>query len=814
MISVELPVSLCSPPLADTLRLMLPSVTTTRLMQAALLEGEPAMEAWSVWRRAVEDPKAFLASDQIGFKRHLPLLYRNLSANRVEVGRDLEPYLRAARAREELRGVRYRRLLGVVLEALRQSEIDFVVGKGVTAAEMVHADPVLRHCHDIDLLIRSSDLPAAGRALGQVGFVPGASSPRGEPRFDHESGLPVELHDRLYRSPFYHGNVDDVWNRAHMATVLGVPVRVMGDADLLVQAPVHASVVPQRYNLNWIFDVVSLLRQRESDRVTIDWARVARIAEESCAQLPLYVMYQYLATTFGVAVPEAFINGLRRSASRSRRLQHLAALDGLRAAPHTRLKLLASVSGWRSRGAIATAMLLPPLEYFKKKQPDARMVTLALRYLARPTWFLGRKFRGNLGRISKRWFVPDPTAMQREFLSRLLPEERLLLGCVRRDLSDNEARRLAHDLHDKVINWTVVLDSASRCGIEPLFLSNVKKCREQGLAVPAHALTRLRVAMFKAMETKERQARQLRDALEFLNRNGLTVMLIKGAALDAVVFPKPWHVVSLDIDLLIRERVDQMPKMVSDRIWEFNGHGNGPFECEFGGHHDLSIDGLLPIDYHELWRDASRVTVRGQEVHVMCPEDMLIATCINACRKRFFQLKSLYGLREILERFPDLDWDRVARKAASYRCRAIVHAALTVANLAVDADVAESSLRKLNVNPLQGAFIRFLATRRSFTPIIGRQVMDEKQYTLWSKRLVSLANLSLILPYAAYTWRQRIARLRWLAQTKRMSKPGLFQPRSVVANLSADVSAIVGAGSTFSEHSQASQHGQLEQTVE
>ncbi len=263
-----------------------------------------------------------------------------------------------------------------------------------------------------------------------------------------------------------------------------------------------------------------------------------------------------------------------------------------------------------------------------------------------------------------------------------------------------------------------------------------------------------------------------------MNRHCLAIMLIKGAALDAVVFQKPWHVVSLDIDLLIREPVEHVPKPISDEIWSFNG--DGPFECEFAGHHDLSIDGVLPIDYREIWRDARRVTVQGQDVYVMCPEDMLIAACINGCRRRFFQLKSLYGIREILAGFKDLDWDRIAKKAANYQCRAIVYAALTVARLAVDADVADASLRLLKVGFVQAAIIRFLAGRRSFTPVTGRQVvMNEQQYTLWTKRVVSLANLSVILPYAAYTWRQRIARLRWLSQTEAMSKPGLFQAEAV-----------------------------------
>jgi hypothetical protein len=791
MIESEQLISASDPPLADTVRLMMPSAPTKLLMQAALLQGDLALEAWSKWRQTIDDPRAFLASDRTGIKRHLPLLYRNLMAHRADLGRDLEPYFRAARAREELRSVRYRRFLGEALDALSQGGIDFVVGKGVTFGETIHTDPVLRHCHDIDLLVHTAHLPAVANALYRAGFLPAKSGPHDEPRFDHASGLPVELHDRLYRTPFYDGSLNDVWNRARTAVILGVSVHLISDVDLLVQAPVHASLVSQRYNLSWIIDVVHLLRQRESEAATIDWCLVKRIAGDTDAELPLYVTYQYLAATFHVPIPQDVIDELRRSAAKAGRLQHLVALDGLRAAPRTRFKLLLQASGWRSRRAIAVAMLLPPVEYLKRKHPKVGAGALALLYLARPLWFAGKQLGKARHRFRQRWFNSGPTEPQRAFLARLLPEERLLLGCIRRELSNDVAQAIAGDLHDKPIRWMIVLETAKRQGIEPLLWSNLKKCREQGLAVPADVLKCLRGAMFSAIETKERQARQLRDVLEFMNRHRLAIMLIKGAALDAVVFQTPWHVVSLDIDLIIREPVEDVPKPISDQIWSFNR--DGPFECDFACHHDLSIDGVLPIDYREIWRDARRVTVQGQDVYVMCPEDMLIATCINSCRRRFFQLKSLYGIREILAGFKDLDWDRVAKKAANYQCRAIVYAALTVARLAVDANVADASLRLLKVGFVQAAIIRFLAGRRSFTPVTGRNVvMNERQYTLWTKRVASLANLSVILPYAAYTWRQRTARLRWLSQTEAMSKPWLFQAEAIRMELSADPSPPVG----------------------
>jgi hypothetical protein len=771
-------------PLASALRLMLPAAPLNLLLQATLLQGEAVRNAWAAWRQSIEDPKAFLASDRVGIKRHLPLVYRNLVTNRVDPGRDLEPYLRAARAREELRSARYRQFLSEALGALQQSGVEFVVGKGVTVGETIQPDPVLRHCHDIDLLVRAPDMSAAAAALTRAGFEPSGGA------FVHESGLPVELHDRLYRTPLYASDLAGVWDRARPAEMLGLAVRVISDVDLLVQATVHASTVRERENLSWIIDAVSLLRRRESENMEIAWAQVDRIGGVAGARLPLYVLLEYLAATFAAPIPATVIAGLRSDAAQAGRLQHLAALDGLRACPNVRFKSILRASDWHTRGAIARAMLLPPPAYLAAKYQTHGIAPLALLYLTRPLRFVGRQIKKSGRRCNRLMGSVDPPEARRRFLARLLPEERLLLGCIRQELTDQAARQIADDLQDHSINWTIVLETAGRHGIEPLLSSNLNKCRGQGLAVPADVLKKLRGAMLRAIRTKEIHARQLRDVLEFTNRNRLSVMLIKGAALDAAVFRTPWHVVSLDIDLLIRQTIKQVPEPIKEQFWAINR--NGPFECEFGGHHDLSVDGVLDIDYDALWRDARRISVHGQEVHVMCPEDMLIASCVNGCRKRFFHLKSLYSIGAILACHPDLDWERLAQKAALYRCGAIVYAALVVARVAVDADVSDVSLRGLNVGTMQAAIIRFLAARRSFTPLTGRQVMNEQQYTLWSKRLISPANLSVVLPYAAYTWRQRFHRLRWLSQTEAMSKPGLFRVPQAGMELSPDTSPPMG----------------------
>lgn len=406
-------------PLGDLLQLLLPCADVVSLLQATLLEGDTARTAWLQWRGNVPNPNAFLAADRVGIKRHLPLLYRNLVTQGVEIGRDLEPYFRAARAREELRSTRFRRYLGEVLGALSQAGIKFIVGKGVTVGEAIQTDPVVRHSHDIDLLVLPESIAAAAVALRAAGFVPSVEGgPNVERRFDHESGLPVELHDRLYRTPFYDGDIRGLWSRSREGEILGVPVRLIGDADLLVHAPAHASVVSQRYGLSWIIDVMSLMQRRAREDAAIDWTTVTRIAIGSRAALPLYVMYRHLAMTYNAPIPEHLLGELRRAASRAGVLQQLAAIDGLRADPRQRrIKTIVEASGWRSRAVLARAMLLPPPAYFRARHPETNASQLMRMYVARPLRFIARQVNRFQYRLRQRWLRSRPTGSHSEVVT-------------------------------------------------------------------------------------------------------------------------------------------------------------------------------------------------------------------------------------------------------------------------------------------------------------------------------------------------------------------------------------------------------------
>jgi hypothetical protein len=77
------------------------------------------------------------------------------------------------------------------------------------------------------------------------------------------------------------------------------------------------------------------------------------------------------------------------------------------------------------------------------------------------------------------------------------------------------------------------------------------------------------------------------------------------------------------------------------------------FEYDFFEHHDVTMNGVLPVDFQAIWQEAVAVDYRGERTLVMRTEDLLLAVCINACRKRFFRLKSLFDIAEIVDEYQD-----------------------------------------------------------------------------------------------------------------------------------------------------------------
>jgi len=327
------------------------------------------------------------------------------------------------------------------------------------------------------------------------------------------------------------------------------------------------------------------------------------------------------------------------------------------------------------------------------------------------------------------------------------PEDELLCACTRQNFLEAHRQTALNICRREEVNWYIVYSTARLHGVAPLIFSNLQQCNPLTLGIPQHIVYQFKRYYYRSVVRKERKAERLTEALAFFDRKSIDVMLIKGAALEVLVYDQPWYTVPEDADLVLRLRREEISDKASREIMEFL-HRSG-IEYDYFEHHDVVMNGVLPIDFYEIWDDATKIRFRGRDVFVMSPEDMLMSTCINSCRKRFFRLKSLCDIAEIINKYPGLKWEELTRKARAYDCNNIVYTALLVTEMTLGCELPDEVLDNLAVSPVREtiirSLIRYLSRRMSLSalyPFSGRNMFGRK------------VNLSLILPYATYRWYQ------------------------------------------------------------
>jgi hypothetical protein len=254
---------------------------------------------------------------------------------------------------------------------------------------------------------------------------------------------------------------------------------------------------------------------------------------------------------------------------------------------------------------------------------------------------------------------------------------------------------------------------------------------------------------------QERRAEKLVEVLAYFNAKGIDVMLIKGAALDLLVYEHPWYKAADDVDLVLRQKREDVSEADQTQLMQ-SLHDTG-IEYDYFTHHDVVLNGLLPIDFNRIWDEASRIEFGGAHAFVMSLEDMLMTACTNSCRKRYFRLKSLCDIAEIINRYPQLRWQELIQKTKEYQCNPIVYAALLATQMTVGCALPDRVLRDLGVGPVRAAIIRRVISH------LSQRVPLSSLYPYtageWRDRRI---NLALILPYVTYRREQVWRKLRQL----------------------------------------------------
>ena len=379
------------PVLSDTLAVILPTVEQTWLLRACLLSGAPARQAWAAWQEQIGHPMIFLRNGAKGIKNLLPLLSVSLCENGVAIDSGIQTWLRTAYLRDELRNKSYSRICRTVLSALTKAGIATIVLKGTALAETVYPDPVLQHSHYLDILIKEGELSRAVRLLPSLGFasVNGILDPKnGDVEVEHESGLPLVLHQRLFPTPFYDVALPELWARSQIQTITDGPARIMSPADNLLHVCGQVFWSPHHELLRWACDAWFIIRRHRD----LDWDVLLRCARRSRLALPLSVTIGYLAKELMAPVPSSVLERLYTSASQTDTVGREAALHAARVSARGGFRnILKRARGWHAKGFVLKWIFFPSPEYLRWVRQVHHSWLLPFHYLYRPLRYIARR---------------------------------------------------------------------------------------------------------------------------------------------------------------------------------------------------------------------------------------------------------------------------------------------------------------------------------------------------------------------------------------------------------------------------------------
>jgi len=292
---------------------MFPTRQQELLLRAALLQGEPALQAWQNWKAQVD----FEQELDMGSYRLMSLLYRNLCA--LGVDDPLMGTLRGIYRREWYKNQMLFRTMAQVLRLFHAAGIETMILKGAALTLLYYQDHGLRPMSDFDVLVPTGKRGTAIGVLAQAGWNPilyplgklpdAVLDVRHAWGFENAHQRQFDLHWHVLQWCLYPNSDDDFWAGAIPVQVANVPTRALNHTDQLLHICVHGAEWNPLPPLRWVADAMMILNGSHSE---VEWSRLISQAEQRRLILPLHHALTYLRDSFGAAIPSHVLTEMNK----------------------------------------------------------------------------------------------------------------------------------------------------------------------------------------------------------------------------------------------------------------------------------------------------------------------------------------------------------------------------------------------------------------------------------------------------------------------------------------------------------------------
>ena len=315
------------------------------------------------------------------------------------------------------------------------------------------------------------------------------------------------------------------------------------------------------------------------------------------------------------------------------------------------------------------------------------------------------------------------------------PENRFLLACSGTDVSPQRIQALI----TQDLDWQQILDRARDYGIAPLLYFHLKKSAQEQ-HTPPETLHQLRLLYRESCVQAVNQSVRLQEILLALSHKGVSPIVMKGAALGALIYRNAGLRPMLDIDLLVRSSdldaaASTLAELgyVSDESYQAaewyknNHHHLAPFVTPDRSvvvelHHQVAsprANVCIPIE--EFWQHARRAQIASVSALVLAPEDLLLGICTHVAISRRFEkaLRDLVDIDEVIRAYGnEIDWNQLVRNSMSWGTASCLYYCLWAAQLFTETALPPHLLEKLRpetgISIPEDACLKFLIPRAIF----------------------------------------------------------------------------------------------------
>ena len=295
---------------SEARRPWMPTDQQVLLVRAALLEREPAIEAWNQWKKA-----GGFARIGAGSVLLLPIVYRNLVDHGVS-----DPALKHARLAYQMTWLgneRFFRGVFALLNSLRAAGIETMIMKGAALSLLYYKDLGLRSMGDVDILIRPHEVANVIDILVELGGKEISDIPnvltetylyaRHAIHYSSDRISNLDLHWHVMDEACPPSEDEPFWSGAIRTTIRGVETLVMSPTDQLLHVCAHEARWTPIPFPRWIVDVVTILRTSPDD---INWDRLISLARRLRMVIPVREALQHVVDVGGAPIPSSVLTNL------------------------------------------------------------------------------------------------------------------------------------------------------------------------------------------------------------------------------------------------------------------------------------------------------------------------------------------------------------------------------------------------------------------------------------------------------------------------------------------------------------------------